>query len=270
MVAFAEESRRFATLRGGTRGRYVAEQQKRDVPVARAPVTVKYAHETMLQSKTARRATNSRASSLMAPMRIIKKYGNRRLYDTEESRYITQDELATSVRKGIDVIVVDAKTGDDLTQLTLTQILLESRSGNRLFPTPLLFKLVRLGDDALAEFFGRYVSWALEVYLQAKQGAAAIAPVNPLVNLPFSAGNAFARLLLGAVNWANPEPPAPWPGSVAVQHDAPAEALDAELSASASSSDRNEVAQLRKELEELKLRLGSVPARLGRGRRASK
>ncbi len=224
----------------------------------------------MLHSKTARRATNTDAASLTAPMRIIKKYGNRRLYDTEESRYITQDELATSVRKGIDVIVVDAKSGDDLTQLTLTQILLESRSGNRLFPTPLLFKLVRLGDDALAEFFGRYVSWALEVYLQAKQGAAAIAPVNPLVNLPFSAGNAFARLLLGAVNWANPEPPPPWPTSAALQHEEPADAVQAEPSAGAFSSDRNEVAQLRKELEELKVRLGSVPARVGRRRGPSK
>lgn len=203
-------------------------------------------------------------------MRTIKKYGNRRLYDTEESRYITQEELAVSVRKGIDVIVIDAKTGDDLTQLTLTQILLESRNGNRLFPTPLLFKLVRLGDDALAEFFGRYVSWALEVYLQAKSGAAAIAPVNPLVNLPFSAGNALARLLLGAVNWANPEPPAPWPTAVALQQSEDSEVFEEESPVLVVGTDRSEVAQLRKELDDLKLRLIGTPKRLVRARRPAK
>jgi len=209
-------------------------------------------------------------------MRIIKKYGNRRLYDTEESRYITQEELATSVRKGIDVTVVDAKSGEDLTQVTLTQILLESRGGTRLFPTPLLFKLVRLGDDALAEFFGRYVSWALEVYLQAKQGAAAIAPVNPLVNLPFSAGNALARLLLGAVNWASPEPPAPWPApasDAAPQQTEPVPAPTAEAGSRATvdaEADRGEVAQLRRELDALKSRLESVPRRIARDRRTNK
>lgn len=206
-------------------------------------------------------------------MRTIKKYGNRRLYDTEESRYITQEELAASVRKGIDVVVVDAKTGDDLTQMTLTQILLESRNGSRLFPTPLLFKLVRLGDDSLAEFSGRYVSWALEVYLQAKQGAAAIAPVNPLVNLPFSAGNALARLLLGAVNWASPEPPTPWPAGVpdvAMQHNGDPDGIEEEPMATEVAADRGEVAQLRKELDDLKNRLGAVPQRISRVRRPSK
>ena len=206
----------------------------------------------------------------MSSMRTIKKYGNRRLYDTEESRYITQEELATSVRKGIDVVVIDAKTGDDLTQMTLTQILLESRNGSRLFPTPLLFKLVRLGDDSLAEFSGRYVSWALEVYLQAKQGAAAIAPVNPLVNLPFSAGNALARLLLGAVNWANPEPPSPWPASGASQQSGDVELPEEDAPLASAATDRSEVAQLRKELDDLKNRLGSVPQRLTRVRRPSK
>lgn len=233
----------------------------------------------MLQSKTAARTSApARAATAVGthPMRTIKKYGNRRLYDTEESRYITQEELAVSVRKGIDVRVVDAKSGEDLTQLTLTQILLESRNGSRLFPTPLLFKLVRLGDDALAEFFGRYVSWALEVYLQAKQGAAAIAPVNPLVNLPFSAGNALARLLLGAVNWASPEPPAPWPApgeDAASQQSAADEAPPDEPNAEttpALAAGRNEVAQLRRELDALKNKLDASPRRISRVRRPSK
>ena len=127
-------------------------------------------------------------------MTLIKKYGNRRLYDTGLSRYITLEELAAQVREGADVRVVDAKSGSDLTQATLAQIILESRGGSRLLPVPLLVQLIRMGDEALAEFFGRYVSGALELYLQAKAGAQAFAPINPFATLPFTATNALARL----------------------------------------------------------------------------
>jgi len=85
-------------------------------------------------------------------MRIVKKYSNRRLYDTDESRYITLDELAQLVRGGSDVFVQDAKSGEDLTQVTLAHVILESRGGGRLLPVPLLVQMIRMGDDALAEF----------------------------------------------------------------------------------------------------------------------
>ena len=104
---------------------------------------------------------------------IVKKYSNRRLYDTEQSRYITQEELAEKIRLGAEIRVIDAATGDDLTQMTLAQIILESRGASRLLPVPLLVQLIRMGDDALAEFLGRYMSSALELYLHAKEGAAA-------------------------------------------------------------------------------------------------
>ena len=124
---------------------------------------------------------------------IVKKYGNRRLYDTSDSRYITLEELADKVRRGEDVQVLDAKTGEDLTAATLTQILVEGRGAGRLLPVPLLIQLVRLGDDALAEFLGQYVRWALELYLNAKQGARQIAPYSPLA-APFGPAEAFLRL----------------------------------------------------------------------------
>ena len=160
---------------------------------------------------------------------IVKKYGNRRLYDTEASQYITLEELAERIRAGAEVRVVDAKSNDDLTQSTLAQIILESRGAARLLPVPLLTQLIRMGDDALAEFFGRYLGTALELYFQAKQGAQAIAPYNPLANVPFAATNALARLILGAVGAAGlggepqhapppgppppPTPPAPKPAA---------------------------------------------------------
>ncbi|MBL8917306.1 MAG: hypothetical protein JNJ54_00475 [Myxococcaceae bacterium] len=117
---------------------------------------------------------------------LVKKYGNRRLYDTEASRYITLEELTGKIRGGAEVRVVDAKTNRDLTQETLTQIIIESRGADTLFPAPLLHQLIRLGDDALAEFLGRYVQGALELYLQARKSTQAIMPFNPLLALnPF-------------------------------------------------------------------------------------
>ena len=141
---------------------------------------------------------------------VVKKYGNRRLYDTEASRYITLEELAERVRSGDDVQVVDAKTGADLTQATLAQVILESRGAARLLPVPLLEQLIRMGDDALAEFFGRYVAWALEVYLHVRQGAQAILPWSPLVGAPFTVLGPLARLF-GSAPWtdAAPRPPSP-------------------------------------------------------------
>jgi len=132
------------------------------------------------------------------PPTIVKKYGNRRLYDTGDSRYVTLEELAAKIRSGTDVRVVDAQTGDDLTQATLTQVILESGNTARLLPVALLTQLIRLDDDSLAEFFGRYVTGALELYLQAKRGVQAVAQVNPLAQLPITAGDALARLWMAS------------------------------------------------------------------------
>jgi len=158
---------------------------------------------------------------------IVKKYGNRRLYDTDDSRYITLEEVAAKVQKGAELRVVDAKTGEDLTGATLTQILLEGRGAARLLPIPLLIQLVRLGDDALAEFFGQYVRWALDIYLNAKHGAQKLSPYNPLAMAPFGAADAFLRLLGGSpVRSEGQQAPVP--------------------------SAANEIAELRRELAELK------------------
>src|SRR5207253_10077388 len=119
---------------------------------------------------------------------LIKKYGNRRLYDTARSRYITLEELAEIVRREDSVRVVDAKTGEDLTTSTLAQIIVEGRGAARLLPVPLLVQLIRMRDDALAEFLGQYVTWALQVYLQAKEGVQAMAPLNPFLSAPFGGG----------------------------------------------------------------------------------
>ena len=91
------------------------------------------------------------------PPALIKKYGNRRLYDTDDSRYLTLEELAIKIRKGRDVRIIDAKTEEDITQGTLAQLIFEGPT-SKLLPVNLLMQLIRLGDDSIGEFFSRYVT----------------------------------------------------------------------------------------------------------------
>lgn len=163
-------------------------------------------------------------------MHLIKKYGNRRLYDTDTSRYVTLEELTAKIRDGAEVRVVDAKTGEDLTQPTLTQIIFEGRGAQDLLPSPLLHQLVRLQDDALSEFFGRYLQGALELYLTAKRNAQSIMPFNPFLGLGAVAPG------FGAWQQPQPQPPAVAPQAPAGPPAASPQDLDA----------------LRRELDELK------------------
>ncbi len=78
-------------------------------------------------------------------MRIIKKYSNRRLYDTEVSGYINLDRLAALIQAGARVQVVDAKTGADLTRGVLVQVLREVEGGLGLMPVGLLHRMIRMG-----------------------------------------------------------------------------------------------------------------------------
>lgn len=175
---------------------------------------------------------------------LVKKYTNRRLYDTADSRYITLEELAEKIRAGEDATVVDAKTGEDLTQATLTQIIMESRGAARILPVPLLVQLIRLGDEALAEFMGLYLGQALDGYLTLKRGAQALTPINPLATLPFAATNALARLLLGSLVDAG--------AAGAPQHAPPAPSPAPPAPSKALPPAETEMATLRRELDELK------------------
>jgi polyhydroxyalkanoate synthesis repressor PhaR len=179
---------------------------------------------------------------------VIKKYSNRRLYDTDDSRYITLDELAQKIRKGRDVRVVDASSEEDLTQVTLTQIILESGRAARLLPVHLLLQLIRMDDDELAEFFNRYMAWAMELYAQAKNSARALSPINPFANLPFAATSALARFFTGGPVWGGEQAPPP-PINVVPQQPPP-EPPPAAPKENGGGSD--EVAELRRELRELK------------------
>ena len=84
-------------------------------------------------------------------IRLIKRYESRKLYDTEESRYVALEEIAVWVREGQEVRVVDNATGNDVTSQTLTQIILdEGRRGTTFLPSELLHELVRIGERAVS------------------------------------------------------------------------------------------------------------------------
>jgi polyhydroxyalkanoate synthesis repressor PhaR len=86
-------------------------------------------------------------------MPIIKRYPNRKLYDTEAKRYVTLDSITQMIHDGQDVQVVDHETGEDLTNLTLSQIIFEQeKKGSGLLPRSLLTNLVRAGGDTLDQF----------------------------------------------------------------------------------------------------------------------
>jgi len=89
---------------------------------------------------------------------LIKKYGNRRLYDTEKNTYIVLEQVADLIRDGRQVRVIDAKTKEDVTAFILTNILLEeARKKNFLLPIPLLHLVIKYGDTVLQEFFAKHL-----------------------------------------------------------------------------------------------------------------
>ncbi len=94
---------------------------------------------------------------------VIKKYANRRLYNTETSTYVTLEDLAAMVRSDRDFLVYDAKSGDDLTHAVLTQIIVEQESrGQTMLPIPFLRQLIRFYDDSMARMVPGYLQFSLE------------------------------------------------------------------------------------------------------------
>jgi len=111
--------------------------------------------------------------------RIVRKYGNRRLYDTNAKRYVNLEEIAQIIRNGQEVQVVDAKSGEDLTRSILTQIIVEdSKSRNGGLPLEILRELIALSDKSRYEGLMLYLRTAFETYRRAQH-----APVEFMRNL---------------------------------------------------------------------------------------
>ena len=105
-----------------------------------------------------------------APPVVVKKYANRRLYNTESSSYITLDNLADMVRQGRDFVVYDAKTGEDITRGVLTQIIVEQESkGRALLPTAFLRQLIGFYGDQMQSMVPRFLEQAMGALAQQQE-----------------------------------------------------------------------------------------------------
>lgn len=96
---------------------------------------------------------------------VIKKYANRRLYDTGRSSYVTLDDLCTMVKEGRDFVVYDAKSGEDLTRTVLTQIIVDQESkGHNMLPTNFLRQFIGFYGDSLQNLVPNYLEQSFEAF----------------------------------------------------------------------------------------------------------
>jgi len=101
---------------------------------------------------------------------IIKRYGNRRLYNTETRSYINYQDLAKIVRDGSDVQVIDSTSKEDVTKAVLIQVILEEEKNNQtVLPTEFLFQLLRTREDSVQDFFKNHLSASFNAYLKTKE-----------------------------------------------------------------------------------------------------
>ncbi len=98
---------------------------------------------------------------------VIKKYANRRLYDTGRSSYVTLDDLCIMVKEGHDFVVYDAKSGEDLTRSVLTQIIVDQEAkGENMLPVPFLRQLIGFYGDSLQSLIPNYLEQSFETFTE--------------------------------------------------------------------------------------------------------
>jgi len=136
---------------------------------------------TTTHSSAAKEAPKDRAKGAQ-DLVIIKKYANRRLYDTDTSAYITLDDLCKRVKDGRDFVVLDAKTGQDLTRQVLTQIIFEQETkGLNILPTSFLRDVIRFYDDKMQGVLQHYLTASMKTFMnnqERMQGALGVAMDN--------------------------------------------------------------------------------------------
>ena len=164
---------------------------------------------------------------------VIKKYANRRLYNTETSSYITLEHLATMTREGRDFQVFDARSGDDITRSVLTQIVMEEEStGQTMLPVPFLRQIIAMYGDSMQGMVPHYLEASMAAFSenQNKFRDAALKPFEQLAKQNLALFQAATEMLTGGrgtmAKPGSPPTPAPAAGS-----DAEVTALKAQLAA---------------------------------------
>ena len=156
---------------------------------------------------------------------VIKKYANRRLYNTQSSSYITLDDLSRMTREGIDFQVLDAKTGADITHQILTQIIMEEEShGEQMLPISFLRQLISMYGNSMQALMPHYLEATMDNFRanqrklqetwQASMGPDALARLAETNMAMFKAAASAFMPGTGAGAGAPPSPPTPTPHAV--------------------------------------------------------
>jgi polyhydroxyalkanoate synthesis repressor PhaR len=192
---------------------------------------------------------------------IIKKYANRRLYNTDTSTYVTLEDLAEMVRGERDFVVYDAKTGEDLTHSVLTQIIVEQESrGTNLLPIGFLRQLIRFYGDSMQKLVPSYLEFSLDSLTRQQEqyrrrfasafGTAAFEAMQEQVRKNFAT---FEKALGMFTPFASSD--------AGDGGKAPPEAEKAEAKASNSKPGGDEIADLKAELSAMQQRLEQLSRR---------
>ena len=204
------------------------------------------------------------AAAPQQPPVVVKKYANRRLYNTETSSYITLDNLADMIRAGRDFVVYDAKSGEDITRGVLTQIIVEEESkGTSMLPTAFLRQLIGFYGGNLQGVVPRYLEQAMSSFARQQQQLRQVvqqtfSPFMPVGVEEMSRQN--VAMIERAMSMFNPfhrgsEPLPPAPDSSPSATDAPSQ-----QTAGPQASDQQAVQRLQHEIESLRHQLAIVRA----------
>lgn len=124
----------------------------------------------MLQISYSRIRVMARKRKEPSDRLVIKRYGNRRLYNTETREYVNYQDLIKLARSGVDFSVVDSNTKEDVTKAVLIQLILEEeKSNNTILPTAFLFQLLRSREESTQDFFKNHLSASFDAYLRTKE-----------------------------------------------------------------------------------------------------
>ncbi|OCC24539.1 polyhydroxyalkanoate synthesis repressor PhaR [Croceicoccus estronivorus] len=177
---------------------------------------------------------------------IIKKYANRRLYNTSSSSYITLDDLSKMTREGVDFQVLDAKTGADITHSILTQIIMEEEAnGEQMLPVSFLRQLIGMYGNSMQSIMPHYLEATMQNFL-ANQKKLQETFKNGVSTNPFTRIAETNMAMLKAATAAF------MPGEV--KSDGKEESGEPET----SSESKDELASLREQMEEMKRKLDSL------------
>ena len=190
---------------------------------------------------------------------IIKKYANRRLYNTRSSAYVTLEHLSEMVKDGVDFVVYDAKTGEDITRSVLTQIIFEEEGrGQNLLPIQFLRQLIRFYGDSMQAFLPSYLELSLDSFTrqQERMRGQVIGTVGAAPGIGFLEEQVRQNLVLfnRAMKMFSPFAFTPQPGDVPAE-PTPAEAAPAKPAADTSLDD------LKQRIEEMQAQIARLAAK---------